>query len=213
MPATQNQIDNLVALLDGYVKKGGHHLNVNVFSKEMLLDAQQHPEKYPQLTIRVSGYGYALDNTTAYDDSQMVFRLTNNTGDVATGGIFLRATSKANKGIEGYLINYVTAGNYLQVYYVNNVYNTDGSSYVLTYLGGIVFGAYGNLVDTAFYSKIEGDKLYLNTLERQEAGQDALTVVDLTYGGQYDLFESGYTGVLSWNNGVTFDMEIANYAG
>ena len=163
--------------------------------------------------IRVSGYGYALDNTTAYDDSQMVFRLTNNTGDVATGGIFLRATSKANKGIEGYLINYVTAGNYLQVYYVNNVYNTDGTEYVLTYLGGIVFGAYGELVDTTFYSKIEGDKLYLNTLERQEAGQDALTVVDLTYGGQYDLFASGYTGVLSWNNGVTFDMEIANYAG
>ena len=68
--------------------------------------------------IRVNGYSYALDNTTEYDDSQMVFRLTNNTGDVATGGIFLRATSKANKGIEGYLINYVTAGNYLQVYYV-----------------------------------------------------------------------------------------------
>ena len=162
--------------------------------------------------IRVNGYSYALDNTTQYGDSQMVFRLTNNTGDVATGGVFLRATAKANKGIEGYLINYVTSGNYLQVYYVNNVYNTDGSSYVLTYLGGIVYGAYGNLVDTTFYAKIEGDKLYLNTLERQEAGQDALTVVDLTYGGEYEVFQSGYTGVLSWNNGVTFDMEIANYA-
>ena len=56
MAATQNQIDNLVSLLDGYVKKGGHHLNVNVFTRETLLDAQAHPERYPQLTVRVSGY-------------------------------------------------------------------------------------------------------------------------------------------------------------
>ena len=54
--ADQKQVDNLVDMLDGYVQKGGHHLNVNVFTRETLLDAQAHPENYPQLTVRVSGY-------------------------------------------------------------------------------------------------------------------------------------------------------------
>ena len=52
--ANEQQIDNLVELLDGYSEKGGHHLNVNVFDRDMLRDAQAHPEKYPQLTVRVS---------------------------------------------------------------------------------------------------------------------------------------------------------------
>lgn len=49
-----SRVDNLVNMLDAYVADGGYHLNVNVFDRATLLDAQAHPEKYPQLTVRVS---------------------------------------------------------------------------------------------------------------------------------------------------------------
>ena len=71
---SESQVENLVGLIDGYVEKGGHHLNVNVFSKEMLLDAQAHPEKYPQLTVRVSGYAVNFHKLTREQQDELISR-------------------------------------------------------------------------------------------------------------------------------------------
>ena len=71
---TDTQIDNLKNLLDGYFMQTGHHINVNIFDRSLLEDAMEHPEKYPQLTIRVSGYAVNFVKLTREQQLDVIHR-------------------------------------------------------------------------------------------------------------------------------------------
>jgi len=68
------KVSNLVNMLDGYFAQTGHHINVNVFDRALLMDAMEHPEKYPQLTIRVSGYAVKFTSLTREQQLDVINR-------------------------------------------------------------------------------------------------------------------------------------------
>ncbi|NLA61692.1 MAG: formate C-acetyltransferase, partial [Bacteroidales bacterium] len=73
-PTDEQRRENLVSIMDGYFAKNAHHLNVNVLDREMLLDAMERPEEYPQLTIRVSGYAVNFVRLTRAQQMEVISR-------------------------------------------------------------------------------------------------------------------------------------------
>ena len=73
-PTGEQRCENLVSIMDGYFSKNAHHLNVNVLDREMLLDAMERPEEYPQLTIRVSGYAVNFVRLTRAQQMEVISR-------------------------------------------------------------------------------------------------------------------------------------------
>ena len=129
-----------------------------------------------------------------------------------TLSIIFRATQTSALGLNGYLLNFVTEPNYLQVWYMRDAYGTSTSN-ELTYIGGWVFAE--EVEDTTFKVIIEGNNIYIYTLESfLKNGIDAYGCsVDLSVGGTKTVYNTGGFGILCWSSSTNAQgkLTISNF--
>lgn len=170
-------------------------------------------------TIKTKDDGYALDRTLYKGKMEIVFSVnTNNYCNL--GGILLTTKSSLGDGLDGYVINIARQSTfeYYQVYYLRNFYASKGTQFY-QYIGGWVYNNdYPN--ETVSNNKmrviVERDSLRLYKEEDyQKYGEIAkVCPVDLTNGGQFDVYDSYHFGIVTWGNGgVPFNLELDMLAG
>ena len=157
--------------------------------------------------------GHRLIDNRQYTDMSFTFCLSDITADFDTVGILFRAKQIATLGIQGYMINMVTAPNYIQIWHFNGAYGNSVGS--LDYIGGWVFP--NEVENTLFRVVVENGYCYVYTEEEfQSKGKESYGCsVDLSYGGALKTWESGGLGVLCWNskNSASGKLLIDNVSG
>ncbi len=164
--------------------------------------------------FNVTHDGHRLTKAVEYTDMSFTFGLnSDNSAQFPTVGVMFRAKQTSALGIQGYFINIVTEPNYIQIWYFDDAYGT-GKNY-LEYIGGWVFP--GEVENTTFRAIIEGDMCYIYTeSDYQTKGKDAYGCsADLSFGGRFTPWDSGYLGILSWNSatGASGTLSIDNISG
>ena len=142
--------------------------------------------------------GHRLNTNTLYTDMTFKFKLSDVTGAFDVAGPLFRARQSDALGIQGYMINFVTEPNYIQIWYFEECFGTANKN--MHYIGGWVFP--GEVEDTEFRAVVEGNTVYIYTEEDyQTKGKDAFGCsADLSYGGQLPPYAYGAYGVLCWNS-------------
>ena len=143
-------------------------------------------------TFDVSGCAYNLYNGVTASDFEIKVT-TNASGNVDIAGIMFRATKNSTSdGIDGYVLNFVSNGGnqFIQVYYLYNCYNTDGSASICQYIGGWVYP--GQILGTEFTVKVIGSYLFVETANHHLEVPVCLQVDNLTE------IKTGGFGVVSW---------------